>query len=81
MLKLYPEVPADGSYADWQRRLVDSVLLMVNGPHPAEHRVIAITWALVQHHAQVRAVWGSAGPGQDARRPSRPQVLGRCGAA
>ncbi|KAL4419606.1 hypothetical protein ABPG77_001660 [Micractinium sp. CCAP 211/92] len=53
VLKLYPEVPADGSYADWQRRLVDSVLLMVNGPHPAEHRVIAITWALVQHHAQM----------------------------
>lgn len=27
--------------------------MMVNGPTPTEHRVVAATWCLVQHHAQM----------------------------
>lgn len=52
VLKLYATVPSEG-FSEWRRRLVDTVLCMVNGPHPAEHRVIAVTWSLVQHHAQL----------------------------
>jgi hypothetical protein len=52
VLKLYDAVPRQG-FADWQARLVDSVLMMINGPHSPEHRVISLTWCLVQHHAQM----------------------------
>jgi hypothetical protein len=54
VLKLYEAVPRQG-FAEWQARLVDSVLMMINGPHTPEHRVISLTWCLVQHHAQMHS--------------------------
>ncbi|KAI7845126.1 hypothetical protein COHA_001331 [Chlorella ohadii] len=53
VLKLHPQLPP--GFEDWKQRLSDTLLLMVNGPHPAEQRIIAITWALVQHHAQMHS--------------------------
>lgn len=46
VLKLHPQLPP--GFEAWKQRLSDTLLLMVNGPHPAEQRIIAITWALVQ---------------------------------
>ena len=46
VLKLHPQLPP--GFEAWRQRLCDTLLLMVNGPHPAEQRIIAITWALVQ---------------------------------
>lgn len=53
VLKLHPQLPP--GFEAWKQRLCDTLLLMVNGPHPAEQRIIAITWALVQHHAQMHS--------------------------
>lgn len=53
VLKLYGEVPE--GFAEWRGRLVDSVLLMINGPHSVEQRMVAATWSLVQHHAQMHS--------------------------
>ncbi|KAL4856842.1 hypothetical protein ACK3TF_002891 [Chlorella vulgaris] len=53
VLKLYAEVPE--GFAEWRGRLVDSVLLMINGPHSVEQRMVAATWSLVQHHAQMHS--------------------------
>jgi hypothetical protein len=53
VLKLYSEVPE--GLGDWRERLTDSVLHMVNGPHPAEQRLVAAAWCLVQHHAALHA--------------------------
>jgi hypothetical protein len=51
VLKLHGEVPE--GMEGWRERLLDSVLMMVSGPHPVEQRVVAATWCLVQHHAQM----------------------------
>lgn len=76
VLKLYSEVPP--GFADWQHRLRNAVLLIVNGPHPAEQRVIAITWGekrgmgggWVGAGWERQAVgWAAAGPANTTASP------------
>lgn len=64
VLKLYSEVPE--GMAAWRHRLCDAVLRMVNGPHPAEQRVIAVTWSECDWRGQGKRQ-GWAGLGVHAR--------------